>query len=66
MLWFIGSQVKPRNWNVQILQFKPNLEYSDTFWQLLKYDLFNFIIICKKENLHRIMKWVCALFSDDF
>ena len=43
---------------MQILQFKPNLEYSDTFWELLKYDLFNFIIICKKENLHRIMKWV--------
>lgn len=47
----------PRNWNVKIMQFKPNLEYSDTFWELFKEDLFHFIIICKKENLYRIMKW---------
>ena len=58
--------MKPRNWNVQILQFKPNLEYSDTFWQLLKYDLFSFIIICKKENLHRIMKWVFIFCTHHF
>ena len=51
-------KVRPRNWNVRILQFKPNQPYSDTFWQMRQFGIYNFILYVRTSNIYRILKWV--------